>query len=160
MPRKSKGARLQLRAARYDRAGNLTHQATWIIRDGKGYHATGCSEREVAAAEQALKDYIALKYSPKRKEQDIEKIAIADVLSIFIDDRPDLYIENADAQKYLNRVERLKAFWGARMLSEVTGETCRAYQKHRRNKGGARRDLEDFRAAISHHAAVTASASV
>src|SRR5271169_1633860 len=98
MPRKSKGARLQLRAARYDGAGNLTHQATWIIRDGTGYHATGCPEREVAAAEQALKDYIALKYSPKRKEQDIEKIAIPDVLSIFIDDRPDLYVENADAQ--------------------------------------------------------------
>ena len=39
------------------------------------------------------------------------------------------------------------------MLSEVTGETCRAYQKHRGNKGGARRDLEDFRAAIGHHAA-------
>ena len=153
MPRKSKGARLQLRAARYDQAGNLTHQATWIIRDGTGYHATGCPEREVAAAEQALKDYIALKYSPKRKEEDIERIAIADVLSIFIDDRPDQYVENADAQKYLKRIERLKAFWGTRMLSEVTGETCRAYQKHRGNKGGARRDLEDFRAAVSHHAA-------
>jgi integrase len=153
MPRKSKGARLQLRSARYDGVGHLTHRATWIIRDGTGYHATGCAEREVTAAEQALKDYIALKYSPRRKEQDIEKIAIADVLSIFIDDRPDLYVENADAQKYLNRIERLKGFWGTRMLSEVTGETCRAYQKHRGNTGGTRRDLEDFRAAIGHHAA-------
>lgn len=38
------------------------------------------------------------------------------------------------------------------MLSEVTGETSRAYQRSRGNKGGARRDLEDLRAAIGHHA--------
>jgi integrase len=141
-----------LRAARYDKTGTLTHRATWVIRDGTGYHATGCAEREVEKAEQALKDYIALKYSPKRKEQDIEKIPIADVLSIFIDDRPDLYVENTDAQKYLGRIQRLKEFWGAKMLSEVTGPNCRDYEKHRGNKGGARRDLEDLRAAITHHA--------
>jgi integrase len=39
------------------------------------------------------------------------------------------------------------------MLSGVTGETCRGYQKSRGNSGGARRDLEDLRAAIGHHAA-------
>ena len=38
------------------------------------------------------------------------------------------------------------------MLSEVTGATCRAYVKHRGTNGGARRDLEDLRAAIGHHA--------
>jgi integrase len=38
------------------------------------------------------------------------------------------------------------------MLAEVTGEQCRAYQAARGNKGGARRDLEDLRAAINHHA--------
>jgi len=151
MPRKSKGARLQLRAARY-KAGALTHQATWVIRDGTGYYATGCVECEVAAAEQTLKDYIAKKYAPARKEQDLDKIPVADVLSIFIDDRPDLYVDNPDSQKYLNRIARLKDFWGSKMLSEVTGETCRAYQKHRGNKGGARRDLEDLRAAVQHHA--------
>jgi integrase len=152
MPRRSKGARLHLRPARY-RAGKLTHQATWVIRDGTGYYATGCAEREVAAAEQVLKDYIAKKYAPTRKEQDLEKIPVADVLSIFIDDRPDLYVENTDAQKYLNRIGRLKEFWGKLMLSEVTRTKCREYQQHRGNKGGARRDLEDLRAAIANHAA-------
>jgi hypothetical protein len=39
------------------------------------------------------------------------------------------------------------------MLGEVNGEACRAYRKKRRNRGGARRDLEDLRAAIGHHAA-------
>jgi integrase len=153
MPRKSKGARLQLRSARRDKGGTITHQATWIIRDGGRDVFTGCAEGEVAAAERKLKDYIDSKYAPKRKEQDIEKIPIADVLSIFVDDRPDLYLEGKDSQKFLNRMERLNAYWGSKMLSDVTGETCRAYQKNRGNKGGARRDLEDLRAAINHHAA-------
>ena len=153
MPRKSKGARLQLRSARRDKRGIITHQATWIIRDGGRDVFTGCLEGEVAAAEQKLKDYIDSKYAPKRKEQDIEKIPVADVLSIFVDDRPDLYLEGKDKQKFLNRMARLNAFWGSKMLSEVTGETCRAYQKNRGNKGGTRRDLEDLRAAINHHAA-------
>ena len=52
--------------------------------------ALGWREREVAAAEQVLKDYIAKKYAPTRKEQDLEKIPVADVLSIFIDDRREL----------------------------------------------------------------------
>ncbi|OSI68873.1 tyrosine-type recombinase/integrase [Bradyrhizobium canariense] len=152
MPRRSKGARLQLRAARHDRDGNLTHQSTWVIRDGAKYLATGCAQHEVEKAERALKDYISLKYQPKRKERDVELIPIADVLSIFIDDRPDLYIENADAKKYIARMGRLKDFWGKLMLSEVTKAKCNDYVKDRGNKGGSRRDLEDLRAAIEHHA--------
>src|SRR5436305_5179743 len=35
---------------------------------------------------------------------------------------------------------------------QVTGESCRAYVEHRGNRGGARRDLEDLRSAINHHA--------
>ena len=38
------------------------------------------------------------------------------------------------------------------MLSDVTGANCRAFDKHRGNAGGSRRDLEDLRAAINHHA--------
>jgi integrase len=37
------------------------------------------------------------------------------------------------------------------MLSEINGPSCRAYAEHRGNNGGARRDLEDLRAAIYHH---------
>jgi hypothetical protein len=39
------------------------------------------------------------------------------------------------------------------MLSDVTCETCRKYARIRENDGEARRDLEDLRAAINHHAA-------
>lgn len=141
-----------LRSPRYSREGRLTHQATWFIRDGAEFVSTGCAEREVAGAEQALKDYITGKYQPKRKEQDIEKISIADVLSIFIEDRPDLYVDNPDAKKYVGRAKQLRDYWGTMMLSEVSKKTCNGYAASRGNKGGSRRDLEDLRAAIEHHA--------
>jgi integrase len=54
-------------------------------------------------------------------------------------------------QKLALPARRLNAWWGAKMLSEVSGEHCRAYQAARNNRGGARRDLEDLRAAINHH---------
>jgi integrase len=38
------------------------------------------------------------------------------------------------------------------MLSDVSKAKCNEYVKERGNKGGARRDLEDLRAAIEHHA--------
>jgi integrase len=41
---------------------------------------------------------------------------------------------------------------GARKLSDVTGDTCREYVRWRKSPGGARRDLEDLRSAINHHA--------
>ena len=149
MPRSSKGARLHLRAARRDAVGNITHHATWIIRDGGRDVFTGCAANEIAKAEQRLKRYIAEKYAPHRKVQDIETIAIADVLSIFVDDRREA---QANKKQFDRRIMRLNAWWGSKMLSEVTGEHCRAYQVARRNRGGARRDLEDLRAAINHHA--------
>jgi integrase len=37
------------------------------------------------------------------------------------------------------------------MLADVNGESCRAYAAWRGSEGGARRDLEDLRAAINHH---------
>jgi hypothetical protein len=55
-------------------------------------------------------------------------------------------------KQFAARIRRLDEFWGGRMLSEVTGTECRKYVKSRGNDGGARRDLEDLRAAINHHA--------
>jgi integrase len=56
------------------------------------------------------------------------------------------------AVQFDRRMMRLNAWWGAKTLSEVTGDQCRAFQAARSNRGGARRDLEDLRAAINHHA--------
>src|SRR5437870_4993222 len=164
MPRRSKGARLHLKGERRDKAGNITHRATWIIRDNGWDVSTGCAADEVAAAEQKLKDYIASKYTPKRKVQDIEAIPVADALSIYLDKelarlRDRFAVIDADEdtvpdiRKFKKRIERLNTWWGAKMLDDVDGEQCRKYVKARGNKGGARRDLEDLRAAINHHAA-------
>lgn len=150
MPRAAKGARLYLRKARRDaKKGTVTHHAVWVIRDGDRDISTRCAAPQVAQAEGALRDYIADKYSPKRKAQDIEGILIADVLGIFIEDCRE---RQRNQKQFDGRMDRLNEWWGAKMLAEVSGETCREFQKARGNKGGARRDLEDLRAAIRHHA--------
>lgn len=48
------------------------------------------------------------------------------------------------------RIGALRSFWSDKLLSQVTGDTCRAYAETR-TAGAARRELEDFRAAINHH---------
>lgn len=162
MPRKSKGARLQLRSARRDSRGRITHQATWIIRDNGRDVFTGCTEAEVAEAEKALAGYIASKHKPKRKVHDIEVIPVGDVLSLYLDAALDTLRQRfkvsedeedtvASIRKFKARIARLNDYWGAMMLDAVNGEECRAYTKHRGNAGGSRRDLEDLRAAIGHH---------
>ena len=122
----------------------------WIILDGGKHVATGCLKGEDRAAQQALSEYIAAKYRPVRKERDIEVIDVADVLSIYDDDSRERQVNKA---KFDERLKRLNDFWGGKMLSDVTGESCREYVRIRGTDGGARRDLEDLRAAINHHAA-------
>src|SRR3977135_617745 len=123
-----------------------------------------CAADEIAAAEEKLRDYIATKYTPKRRVRHIDYIPIADVLSIYLDAQLDKLRSrfNVDSEsdeavpairKFKKRIERLNEWWGAKMLGDVNGEACRSYTKKRGKKGGARRDLEDLRAAIGHHAA-------
>ena len=90
MPRPSKGVRLYKRKTRY-RNGKVVAQALWIIKDGDRHIATGCvaspsETKPPREAEQALADYIAQKYQPERRRQDIEDIDCADVLSIYLTD--------------------------------------------------------------------------
>jgi integrase len=126
--------------------------------------SAGCAADAIAAAERKLEEYIASKYTPKRRVRHIDDIPIADVLSIYLDaqleklrDRFNVDSGNADTipaiRKFKKRIERLNDWWGAKMLGDVNGEACRSYRKKRRNRGGSRRDLEDLRAAIGHHAA-------
>lgn len=148
MPRERKRARLWLRPDRI-RDGRVVSRATWLILDGGKHFPTGCAAGEIARAEQRLAEHIAKKYQPKRKIRDIEAIDVADVLSIYLDDKGRA---QANFPRFAARITRLAEWWGGRMLSDVTGETCRAYATHRGNEGGARRDLEDLRAAIRYHA--------
>jgi integrase len=54
-------------------------------------------------------------------------------------------------RKNLARIDRLADFFGGKMLSATNRKLTNEYVKERGNKGGARRDLEDLRAAITHH---------
>lgn len=54
-------------------------------------------------------------------------------------------------RRAISRIERLLDFFGRMKLSQINGETCRAYTRQRGNAGGARRDLQDLSAAIGHH---------
>ena len=148
MPRRSKGPRLWLRSARRNKSGKITRRAIWIILDAGKHIATGCVESEAQRAEQFLAAYIARKYHPDRCERDLHTIDIADVLSIYLDDCAD---RHTNQKRFRARMARLNDFWGGMTLADVTGSSCRRYAKHRGNAGGARRDLEDLRAAINHH---------
>ncbi|MBK3664901.1 site-specific integrase [Bradyrhizobium diazoefficiens] len=153
MPRTSKGPRLWKRPSRR-KDGKLIASAVWIIKDGGKHIATGCvaSPGDTAPpkeAQQALSEYIATKYRPERRHRDIEDIDCADVLAIYLADRGEAVSENDDLAA---RIERLNQFWGGKMLADVNSSSCAAYVQHRGRAGGARRDLEAFRAAINHHA--------
>ena len=167
MPRAAKPARLWLRPAAKGRA------ATWLILDGGKQIATACGPEERARAEAALQKHLGRKYDPTAHgRQSIEDTPIADTLLIY---RREVVDGSARPEKVVERINRLGEWWGDKWLSDVTPETCRAYVAHRQRQteteraakakgkhakptrkpisgGGARRDLEDLRAAINHHA--------
>ena len=97
MPRPSKGPRLYLKPARRTREGKLKERSAWIIRDGGKDTATGCPAPEISKAEIRFAEYLAEKHSPSRTERDIERISIADVLSIFVDDRREYQSNKKDS---------------------------------------------------------------
>src|SRR5665811_1581104 len=133
MPRRMQPPRLYLRPARRNKQGKLRASAVWIILDGGKHIATGCVKGEDRTAQQALSAYITAKHEPARKERDIEAIDVADVLSIYDDDTRARQVNKA---KFDERLKRLNDFWGGRMLSDVTGETCREYVSTRGTDGG------------------------
>src|ERR1700722_19505008 len=107
------------------------------------------SERGVNKSFVSLARYIIDKHRPNRRRRDIDEIDVADVLAIYDEDCRE---RQKNKPKFDERLVRLTKWWGGKKLASVTGETCRAYVKFRGSNGGARRDLEDLRAAINHHA--------
>jgi len=159
MPPRRQPPRLWERRERRDAAGKLISRAQLLILDGGKQIPTGFGTSQAEDAARALADYIAKEYRPDRRQRDIEHIDIADVLLVYNDDCRD---RQANKRTFDERMIRLTEWWGGKMLSEVSGYTCRAYVAHRQAQerkrgrtvglGGARRDLEDLRAAIGHHA--------
>jgi integrase len=148
MPRRSKGPRLWRRPARKGKS------AVWVIKDSGRQYATGCIARPSEtqppkAAEQALAEYIAGKYDATRRHRDIEEIDVADVLAIYYGDKID---QHGSLNDFGARIGRLNSFFGGHALSWVSSATCQEYARQRNSQSSARRDLEDLRAAINHHA--------
>lgn len=149
MPRSKAAPRLWFRPERFDKAGKRVSNGVWIIIHGTKHVSTGYPERDVEAAERALAEYTVAQYRPPRRERDIEDILVAEVLSVY---DADCREKQANKSAFDGRLERLNTWWGAKVLADVNGQTSRDYTAWRGNYGGARRDLEDLRAAINHHA--------
>jgi integrase len=79
-------------------------------------------------------------------------IDIADVLAIYHEDRREGFETELYKRRFDARILRLNDFFGGTMLGSLTAKLCNDYVKKRGSSGGARRDLEDLRAAIGHHA--------
>ena len=153
MPRHSKGPRLWRRSARR-KNGKIVAAPVWIIKDGDKHISTGCTtnsteRRPPKRAEEALAKYIAEKYQPCRDKRSVHSIDIADVLSIYYEDTHD---RQSSSKRFSSRILRLNEFFGGKKLGELNTKLCKDYENCRRNRGGSRRDLEDLRAAVRHHA--------
>lgn len=149
MPPRSKGARLWLQPARSKTSARSGEQAVFVIRDGNRKISTGCGPDARREAEERLAAYIVERYEPdKTGARDPAKIQIADVLSIYIEDRGP---QMARPKELGQRVSALLSFFGEMTLDRINGALCRSYVKRRGSISMARRELEDLRAAIGHH---------
>lgn len=150
MPAVAKGPRLWLRKPRRNAAGVITRKALWFIRDGGHIESTGCGADDPAGAESALTTYLNGKAADQvaKSERDPAKIPVAAVIAFY--SKTEL-TGQARTKEAVARFERLEEFFGANTLAEIDGDRCRAYVTHRGTEAGARRDLEDLRAAINHH---------
>lgn len=140
MSRARKPARLWLRPANKDRA------ATWVILDGGKQYSTACGASDREGAERALADHIARQFiaTPPKKGRDAADVSVAEVLAHYLT----LKGETATRPKELAaRAENLLAYWGDKTLDDITSATCADYARRRGTPNGARRELEDLRAA-------------
>ena len=131
MPAQNKGPRLYLRRARKDKEGE--HSSVWLILDGKDQRSTGCPAHDIAGAERALAKYLAGKHARAARDagsRDPDEIPIADVLTLYL---TDVVPKHARPEETKGRIRELDKFFGDRMLSYITGESCRAYVAQRSN---------------------------
>lgn len=149
MPRPASPPRLWLRPERRNPDGTIRERARWFILDAGKHIATGCLAGETDQAAGHLRAYLEAKHDPNRRQRDLEYIDVADALSIYHDDTGH---SQASLARFRARMKRLAMFWGGKRLLDVTAASCRAYVTAREHEGGARRDLEDLRAAINYHA--------
>jgi integrase len=139
-----------LRRAQYDRAGQLTHTAVWLIKDGQYRKSTGCGVDDRRGAEAALATYISNKHLAEAQAgvRPPAHIPVADVLALY---GRDVVPKHSRPRETAQRIAALLGYFGDKVLSDINGAICRTYVAHRGSSAAARRELEDLRAAINHH---------
>lgn len=126
-------------------------EATWFILDGPSQRSTGCGASDIAGARTALARYITDRYTT-----DLTRAGPRDLASILIDDVFARYVRDvvpnhARPHETARRIRTLRKFWGGLTLDKINGSMCREYVSKRGKMTAARRELEDLRAAITHH---------
>jgi len=146
MPMPTKGARLFLRK----RKGR---EPVYVIKDtGNVERSTGTDDRR--QAEIQLSDHIAQKTRSGGSARP-EAVSIAEVLAIYGEEHAPTV---ASPRSQGLAIAALLPFWGAKMVSEVKGETCRRYAKTRKHHqtglpiapGTIRRELNTLGAAMNY----------
>jgi integrase len=118
----------------------------WVIRDGSAFIRLGLPERERAAAERRLGEYLAKKYEPPRSDDPL----IADCLLLYAREHAP---HVATARRVIGyHLGHLSKWWDDRRVSEVSAATCREYAHATGSVSYARRCLETLRAAIRYYA--------
>ncbi len=148
MPRHREPARLVLEPARHHKSGRLKHEAFWQLRDGSKKLSTGCGQDDRAGAEGFLREYLAKQHAkaPKVKHKAAAECPIPDVISHYAVHKTRKPV--ARPKELAARLETLLAFWGDKTLADVDEDTCYEYADFVGSDSAARRQLEDFKAAI------------
>lgn len=121
MPNRAKGLRLRLR----EREGR---PAVYVICDGKREISTGCGPGDLRCANERLARYAADTFRPDRKQRDLSKVSIRDVIVLYLRD----HAPTTNSAKTLGyHGKALLPFWGEKTLDDVKGSTCRKYLEHR-----------------------------
>lgn len=148
MPRPRKGARLYLR----ERDGR---DGTWVIRDGSKEVGTGCGERDLRGAEEALAAYIGKRHKPDFGDGTPASVLVADVIGLYAKGKASDGPTRATAGYHF---ANLLPFWGDKTCADVSGEQCRSYVAWRMAGGTgrivsestARRELQTLSAALGY----------
>lgn len=124
MPRHAKGPRLYLRS------GDKNRAAFWIIRDGSSQFGTGLG----TSASEEEKEAALAAYLTRKRGQDVStgkrdpsQIPVMDVIAKYVRDKHIPYETEL-------RIAHLRAYWGHKRLSDVTGDNCREYAARRRQE--------------------------
>jgi len=152
MPRRAKGPRLYLQAARRDERGVVIEQAVWVIRDGTAKRSTGVGDEQAGSPPQsaidALAEYLSARKAPRIPDRDPSQVLIADAIAVYAEDIAPKHARRKDTA---DRLGRILTFAAGKTFDEINQQFCDDYTKQRGSDAAARRELEDLRAACRHY---------